>query len=123
VVETSPPVLVSSTGMTLPTGTDIGIANGARAATLTGGEAATRPPAVRSAIGWLQRVRALMRVTRRASGSTCGRSVWTGEAEWLTPNGSRRERVMPLCGAGGPGPLTEDRQKPRRLVDWNARNA
>jgi DNA-binding Xre family transcriptional regulator len=101
--------------MSFRTEADTGIGDGARAATLMGGKAATRP--VRSAIGRLQRVRAFMRVTRRAIGSTCGRREWTGGAVWLNPYGSRREPVTLLFDAGGPGPLTEDRQKPRRLLD------
>ncbi len=97
--------------MTCATEADIGIGDGARAATLMGGEAAPRLPVVRSAPGGLQRVRAFMRVTQRATGSTCGRSVWTVGAVRLTPHGSRREPVTLLFDAGGPGPLTEDRQK------------
>jgi hypothetical protein len=99
--------------MASATATDTGIGDGARVATLMGGEAATRPLAVRSAGGRLQRVRAFMRVTRRATGPTYGRWVWTGRAMWLTPHGSRREPVTLLFDAGGPGLLTEDRQKPR----------
>jgi hypothetical protein len=113
VVETSLQSLVPSTCMASATETDTGIGDGGRAATLLGGEAATRPPAVRSAVGRLQRVRAFMRVTRRATGPTYGRWVWTGGAVWLTPHGSRREPVTLLFDAGGPGPLTEDRQKPK----------
>jgi hypothetical protein len=111
VVETSLEPVVPSTGMASPTETDTGIEDGARAATLMRGEAATQPLAVRSAVGRLQRVRAFMRVTRRATGPTCGRWVRTGGAVWLTPHGSRREPVTLLFDAGGPGPLTEDRQK------------
>jgi hypothetical protein len=113
VVETSLVVVVSSAGMTSTTGTDTRIGDGARAVTLIGGEDATRPSAVRSAIGRLQRVRAFMRVTRRATRSTCGRSVWMGGSAWLTPHGSRRESVTLRSDTGGPDPLTEDRQEPR----------
>ncbi len=90
---------------------DTGIGDGARAATLMGGEAATPPLAMGSALVGLQRVRAFMRATRRAAGSTIGRSLLTGGTVWLTPHGSRREPATPLSDAGGPGPLTEDRQK------------
>src|SRR5712692_6629876 len=110
-VETSPLSLVSSTDMTLTAGTDRGIGDGARAATPTGGKGATRPPVVRYATGRLHRVRACMRVTRRAKGSTCYGSVEAGGSAWPTPHGGRREPVGPCSDAGGPGPLTEDRQK------------
>jgi hypothetical protein len=113
VVETSLQSLVPSTGMASATETDTGIGYGTRAATLMGGQAATRPLGIRSAVGRLQRVRACMRVTRRATGPTYGRWVWMGGAMWLTTHGSRREPVTLLFDAGGPGPLTEDRQKPR----------
>ena len=103
--------------MSFGTGLTQGIGVSARAATLMGGKAATRPLAVRSAIARLQRVRAFMRVTQRATGSMCGRRAWTGGAVWLTPHGSRHEPVTLLFDAGGPGPLTEDRQKPRRRMD------
>jgi hypothetical protein len=123
VVETSLQSLVPSTDMASATATDTGIGDGARVATLMGGEAATRPLAVRSAGGRLQRVRAFMRVTRRATGPTYGRWVWTGGAMWLTPHGSRREPVTLLFDAGGPGLLTEDRQKPRSRFDRLASGA
>jgi hypothetical protein len=111
VVETSLVLVLPLPGMSFRTEAGTGIRDGARAATLMGGKAATRPLAVRSATGRLQRVRAFMRVTRRAARSTCGRNVSTSGVVWLTPYGSRREPVTPLSDAGGPGPLTEDRQK------------
>jgi hypothetical protein len=111
VVETSLQSLVPSTGMASATETDSGIGDGALAATLMGGEAATRPLAARSAVGRLQRVRAFMRVTRSAKRSTCCGSVEAGGSGWLTTPGGRRELVAPWPDAGGPGLLTEDRQK------------
>jgi len=65
-------------------GADTWIGDRAPAAALVGGKAATRRLTVRSATGRLQRVRAAMRVTRRATGSTYGRRVGTGGAMWLT---------------------------------------
>jgi hypothetical protein len=106
------PPQVSSTRMTFTAGTDSGIGDGARAATPTGGEAATRLPVGRYATGGRQRVRAFMRVTRSAMGSTCCRSVEAGGSARLTPHGGRRRPVGLWSDAGGPGPLTEDRQKP-----------
>ena len=106
--------LVSLSAMSPRSAANTGIGAGARAATLMGGKAATRPLAMRSAIGRLQRERAFMRVPRRATGSTCGRRVWTGGAVRLIPHGSRRESVTLLFDGGGPGPLTEDCQKPSR---------
>jgi hypothetical protein len=111
VVETSLVLVLPLPGMSFRTGPGTGIEDSARVPMLMGGEAATRPLAVRSAKGRLQRVRAFMRVTRSATGSTCGRRAWTGGAVWLTPHGSRREPVTRLFDAGGPDPLTEDRQK------------
>jgi hypothetical protein len=102
--------------MSFRTEADAWIGDGARAATLIGGKAATRPPAVRYATGRLQRVRAFMCATRRATGSACGRSVWTGGAGRLTPHGSRSAPVTLWSDAGGPDPLTEDRQKPSRQL-------
>ena len=99
-------------GMSFRTRPTLG-SESAGAATLMGGIAALRPPAVRPATGRLQRVRAFMRVTRRADGPTCGRSVGTGGAVWLTPHDSRSEPVTLWSDAGGPGSLTEDRQKPK----------
>jgi hypothetical protein len=115
VVETSLVLVNDMAGMSFQKGAETGQGDGARAAALVGGEAATRPPAVRSATSRLQRVRAFMRVTQRATGSTCGGRVWTACAVRLTPHGSRREPVTLLFDAGGPGPLTEDRQKPLGL--------
>jgi hypothetical protein len=116
VVETSLQRLVSSTDMGFSVGTDTWIGDGALAATPTGGEA-TRPPVERNVAGRLLRVRAFMRVTQRAQGSTCCQSVGSGGSPRLTRHGGRRESVALWSGAGGPSPLTEDRQKPRGTVD------
>jgi hypothetical protein len=97
--------------MTATVGTDNRIGGSPQAATSRGGEVATRPPVVRYAAGNLQRVRAFMRVTRSANGSTCCRSVKAGGSASRPPNGGRRERVALWSDAGGPGPLTEDRKK------------
>jgi hypothetical protein len=105
--------------MTATVGTDNRIGGSPQAATSRGGEVATRPPVVRYAAGNLQRVRAFMRVTRSANGSTCCRSVKAGGSASRPPNGGRRERVALWSDAGGPGPLTEDRKKNRRRL-WGA---
>ena len=114
VVETSLCSLVPSIDMTSAMETDTRIRHGTRAGTPAGEDAATWTPSVRCAAGCLPRVRAFMRVTRRATRSTCVRSVWTGGAVWVTPHGRRHEPATLGSDAGGPGPLTEDRQKPRR---------
>jgi hypothetical protein len=111
VVEASSTLVVSSTGMRFTSGTDTWIGGGARAATWTGGEAATRPLAVRYATVHLQRVRAFMRVTRSAKGSACCPGTGAGGSASLTQPGRRCEPVAQLSDAGGPSPLTEDRQK------------
>jgi hypothetical protein len=116
VVEASLQRLVSSTDMGFSSGTDTWIGDGALTATPTGGEA-TRPPVERYVTGRLLRVRAFMRVTRRAKGSTCCQSVGSGRSPRLTRHGGRRESVALWSEAGGPSPLTEDRQKPRCLRD------
>jgi hypothetical protein len=67
---------------------------------------------VRYAKGSRQRVRAFMRVTRSANGSTrCG-SVEVAGSAWRTLHGGRRQPAELSSETGGPGPLTEDRQKP-----------
>src|SRR5712692_5956879 len=103
--------------MTFTVGTDNGIGDGARAATPTGREATTPPPFLRYATGSTQRVRAFMRVTRRAKGSTCCRSVQVGGSAWPIPDGGRREPAMLWSDVGGPSLLTEDRQKPCHAVE------
>ena len=92
---------------------ETGIGDGALAATPTGGEAAAGPPVERYVAGRLLRVRAFMRVTRRARRWTCCRSAVAGGSPRLTRLGGRAEPVALLYGVSGPSPLTEDRQKPR----------
>jgi hypothetical protein len=99
------------TGVSFRTGADVRTGDRARAATLMGGKAATWLPAARSAIGRLQRVRAFMRVQRRATNSMYGRRVWPDGSVWLSSPGSRREPVTLSFDSSGPGPLTEDRPK------------
>jgi len=112
VVETSLQSLVPSTGMASTTETDTGIGGGTRAAAPAGGNAATRTQAVRYAAGCLQRVRAFMRVTRSANGLLDCRRVPAGCSARRIPHRGRRGSVRPSSDASGPGPLTEDRQKP-----------
>jgi hypothetical protein len=112
VVEASLALLVSSNDMRFTSGTDTWIGGGGWAATRTGGEAATRPLDLRSATVRLQRVRAFMRVTRRAKGSACCPGAGAGGSASLTPPARRCEPVALLSDAGGPSPLTGDRQKP-----------
>lgn len=111
VVETSLQRLVSSTDMRFSSGIDTWIGDGGLAALPTGAEA-RRPPVERYVTGRLLRARAFMRVTRRAKGSTCCRSVGSGGWPRLSRHGRRRESVALWSEAGGPNPLTEDRQKP-----------
>lgn len=111
VVETSLRSLVPSIGMASTMGTETGIGDGTRAVSPAGEDAATRTPAVRCAAGCLQRVRAFMRVTRSANGLLDCRRVKAGCSAWRTPHRGRRGSVRLSSDAGGPGPLTEDRQK------------
>jgi hypothetical protein len=113
VVETSLPVLVPSIGMGSTMETDTRIGDGKRAVSPAGGDAATRTPAVRCAVGRLQRVRACMRVTRSAKGLPDCERVTPGCSGRARHRG-RRGSVRLLSDAGGPGPLTEDCQKPSR---------
>lgn len=92
---------------------ETGIGDGPLAATPACREAATQPPIGRYVAGQLLRVRAFMRVTRRAKRSACSRSVGAGGSSRLTRHGGSWEPVALLSGAGGPSPLTEDRQKPK----------
>ena len=93
-------------------GIDVGIGGGALAAAATSRAAATRRLAVRYATGSPQRVRAFMRVTRNAKASArCGRAEKAGAAR-RAPHGDRRKPAALWFDAGGPSPLTEDRQKP-----------
>jgi hypothetical protein len=103
--------MVSSTGMTLTAGIEIGIGDGARAVTATGWGAAPRRRDVRCATGSLQRV------TRSAKASTCWAGAESSRSARRTPAGRRREPVELGSDLGGPAPLTEDRQKPRCRLD------
>ncbi len=103
--------MVSSTGMTFIAGTDSGDRRPRAGGDADGRRSPTRPPVVRYATCSLQRVRAFMRVTRSAIGSTCCGSVEASGSARLTPRGGRRRPVGLLSDVGGPGPLTEDRQK------------
>jgi len=109
--------MVSSTGMTLTAGIDAGMGEGARAASPTGRAAATRWLAVRYATSSPQRVRAFMRVSRSAKASTCCGRAEAAVSARRARHGGRRERAALWFDAGGPGPLTEDRQKPRSRLD------
>ena len=109
--------MVSSTGMTSTAGIGAAIGEGAPAATPTGRAAATRRLGARFAMGSLQRVRAFMRVTRSAKAATCCvRAEKAGSAR-RAPHGDRREPPGLWSDAGGPSPLTVDRQKPRCRLD------
>jgi len=90
-----------------------GIEEGARAAASPRWGATTRRPAVHHATGSPQRVGAFLRVTRSAKVSACyGRGERAG-ATRRTLHGDRRKPTGLWFDAGGPSPLTEDRQKPR----------
>ena len=100
--------------MTARSAANTWIGAGALSALYAGGEASTRTPATQLAMDDPQRVRALGRATRSAS-----RSGWCQieDAAWSAARRSqyagrrRSEKRLQLVG-GGPGPLTEDRQKP-----------
>jgi hypothetical protein len=106
--------MVSSTRMTLTAGIDARIGEGTPAATPMGRAAAPCWLAVRDAMGSPQRVRAFMRVTRRAKASTCCGRVEAADSARRTARGDRRKPAGVWFGPGGPSPLTEDRQKPNR---------
>jgi hypothetical protein len=86
----------------------------ASAALPKGGEALPRTPVEQLAIDRPQRVRALGRATRSANGSGCCQSRPTVESSARqSPHARRRPSENRLqFAAGGPDPLTEDRQKP-----------
>jgi hypothetical protein len=80
----------------------------------TRGDALPRTPVEQLASDDPQRVRAPERATRSANGSGCCQSETTCESPARqSPHARRRrsESLLPFA-AGGPGPLTEDRQKP-----------
>ncbi len=123
VIETYLLSMVSSTGMTLTAGIDAGIEEGALAATPTGRATATRRIAARYATSGVQRVRAFMRVTRSAKAWRCCGYVEAVTSARRDPHAVRREPAGLRFDAGGPSPLTEDRQRPRCRLDGMARNA
>jgi hypothetical protein len=92
-----------------------GIGADASAALPAGGEVLPRPPAGQLAMDRPQRVRALGRATRSANGSGCWQSEPTVKSlTRQSPHARRRAAENRLqFAAGGPGPLTEDRQKPQ----------
>jgi hypothetical protein len=99
--------------MSLTADTDSGIRAASRAVSLTCSDASPRSPDERSAIAGPQRVRALGRATRSANG--CGGCQSAGtvglSARQSLNAGRRRSGARLRFDAGGPGPLTEDRQK------------
>jgi hypothetical protein len=108
-VETSLKPVVSLSAMS-PRSSDDEIENSALGATPNRGEAAALSPLGRHGTCRLPRVRAFMRVTRRAEGSTRCRSEQTGGSPRLSTHVGGCEPCAPWFDAGGPGPLTKDRQ-------------
>jgi hypothetical protein len=90
-----------------------GVCASALLALPTCGERLPQAPAELLAIDGQQRVRALRRATRSANGSRCCQSdgaVGQSASESPHPRRRRSESRLQFRG-GGPGPLTEDRQK------------
>jgi hypothetical protein len=106
---------------------DAGIVADASPALPTRDEALLRTPVEQLAMDGPPRVRAPERATRSANGSVCSHRERTVESSARkSPGGRRRRSEKRLQFApGGPGPLTEDRQKPEcrqaRLVCGVAR--
>ena len=110
------------------------IGAGASLALRAGGEASTRTPATQLAMDDPQRVRALGRASRSANGSGWCQiedAGWSSARRSPSAPRCRSEKRLQFVG-GGPGPLTEDRQKPserrcgacelgrqRRLDGWH----
>jgi hypothetical protein len=92
---------------------DAGIGADASPALPTLGEVLPRTPVEQLAMDGLQRVRAPERATRSANRSGCCQSELTGESSARQSPYARRRRSEGRLqfAAGGPGPLTEDRQK------------
>jgi hypothetical protein len=110
-----PGSLLSLSGMSPRFAADAGIGADASPTLPTRGEVLHRTPVEHLATEGRPRVRAPERATRSANSSGCCQSESTGESSArLLPHARRRrsERRLPFA-AGGPGPLTEDRQKPR----------
>jgi hypothetical protein len=92
---------------------DTGIGAASSAALPTGGEGSPEAPANQLAKLGSQRVRAHGRATRSANGSgCCPNELTVGASTSRSPHARRRRSESRLqTAAGGPGPLTEDRQK------------
>jgi hypothetical protein len=92
---------------------DAGIGTDASAAMSRGGGGSPRTRVEQLAADGPQRVRALERATRSANGSGCRSTEPTGESLARQSPYARRRRSEGRLqfAAGGPGPLTEDRQK------------
>jgi hypothetical protein len=104
---------VSLSAMSPRFAADTRIGAASSAALPTGGEGSSEAPAKQLAKLGSQRVRALGRATRSANGSGCSPSELTfGASTSRSPHARRRRSDSRLqIAAGGPGPLTEDRQK------------
>src|SRR5487761_173642 len=96
-----------------------GIGASAPLALPTCGAGLPQTPAEQLTIGGPQRVRAPGRATRSANGSACCQSETTVESSARqTPHARRRRSENRLqFAAGGPGPLTEDRQKTEATLE------
>ena len=108
-----PRSLVSLIAMSPRFAADAGIGADASAALPTRGKASPRTPVEQLAMDGPQRVRALGRATRSATGSGCCHSERTclSSARQSPHARRRRSERRQQFAAGGPGPLTEDRQK------------
>ncbi len=97
---------------------DAGIGADASPALPTRGEHSPRTPVEQLAMDGPQRVRAPGRATRSANTSGCCQIEETCESSARQAPHARRRRSESRLqfAAGGPGPLTEDRQKPRRRL-------
>ncbi len=79
------------------------------------GEASRRAPAERTATYDHERVRAIRRATRSATWSASRHAASNASSARRVPHGGRRlTEAQRSPDSGGPSPLTEDRQKPRR---------
>jgi hypothetical protein len=96
-----------------------GIGAGTSPALPTGGECWPQTPAEPLAMDGLERVRALGRAARSANESGCCQSDGPVESSARqSPHARRRPSEKRLqFVAGGPSPLTEDRQKTRHLAE------
>ncbi len=96
-----------------------GIGAGSSPVLRAGGEALPRVAAEQLTTDRPPRVRAPGRATRSANGSRrCQIGITVGSSARQLPHAQRRRSENWLqFAAGGPGPLTEDRQKPGRAVE------